>query len=250
MRLNKTMVLLCCCGWLSGCSIVGTATHNVLTEIHQHQEDHAEHRRNADLATQAWAEYQAGHAATALSDAFADGFQAGFADYLYAGGTGEPPALPPRHYWKVGYESAAGHQAMEDWFAGFRAGANVARDSGYRRWTVLPTSANCPAAETVTVPPALLPAPVSPPVLQEPLPSPQPMLTPPPEVLAPKEPSQPTGHIVGVRVAEHPAEQPIPDVEGLTVCTPTEPTSKKTPDAPSKAAVIIPASSTYLPDED
>src|SRR5690606_14648866 len=35
----------------------------------------------------------------------ADGFRDGYADYLYAGGTGAPPPLPPRRYWRKYYQS-------------------------------------------------------------------------------------------------------------------------------------------------
>ncbi len=60
------------------------------------------------------------------------GFRDGFVDYVYAGGTGEPPPVPPRHLWNVDFRSEEGHQRAEDWFAGYRHGAQVARDGGYR----------------------------------------------------------------------------------------------------------------------
>src|SRR5207253_2309767 len=67
-------------------------------------------------------------------------------DYLYAGGSGEPPPLPPRYYWKTRYETAEGHQAIADWFAGYRLGAAMAQESGYREWVTIPSSLPHPNA--------------------------------------------------------------------------------------------------------
>jgi hypothetical protein len=75
-----------------------------------------------------------------FSPAYACGFKEGFVDYLDAGGSGEPPPLPPRKYWSAGYETAAGQAAIRDWFAGFRHGAAVAGQSGARRCTTVPSS--------------------------------------------------------------------------------------------------------------
>ena len=68
------------------------------------------------------------------------GFVDGFADYLYAGGSGEPPVVPPWRYRKASYETPEGYAAIEDWFAGFRHGANVALASGLRNLVVLPVA--------------------------------------------------------------------------------------------------------------
>jgi hypothetical protein len=99
-----------------------------------------------------------------LSPDFAHGFKDGFADYVYAGGTGEPPPLPPRYYWKTRYETPQGHQAIADWFAGFRLRAELARESGYRELVMIPSStlpieATCPPLSQGV--PAKTPAPAS-----------------------------------------------------------------------------------------
>lgn len=51
------------------------------------------------------------------------GFEDGLADYLMYGGNGLPPLVPPRKYWRHGYAAPYGYQAIQDWFAGFAAGA-------------------------------------------------------------------------------------------------------------------------------
>jgi hypothetical protein len=66
------------------------------------------------------------------------GFVDGFADFLYAG-PGAPPAVPPWTYRRAVYETPDGVRAVEDWFAGFRHGTEVAQASGLRNLVVVPT---------------------------------------------------------------------------------------------------------------
>jgi hypothetical protein len=120
-----------------GCALVGNATHNVLLEVHHAEEDRTERRRDRLLAEQAWQHVQA---TGSYSESYGDGFVEGFADFLYAGGNGEPPALPPQKYWKSSCQTPEGHRSTEDWFAGFRHGAAEARKSGYRQWMTMPSS--------------------------------------------------------------------------------------------------------------
>ena len=68
------------------------------------------------------------------------GFHDGFVDFVWGGGTGEPPPVPPRKMWNVVFRSDEGHQLAEDWFAGYRHGARVARDGGYRSLATLRSS--------------------------------------------------------------------------------------------------------------
>jgi hypothetical protein len=100
-----------------------------------------EHDRK--LAKAAWADFSC-TAPTAYSSDFKHGFQDGFADYLFWGGTGAPPPVPPRCYWNAKYETPEGQQAIQDWFAGFRAGAERAHESGYRNMVIVPASASLP----------------------------------------------------------------------------------------------------------
>jgi hypothetical protein len=71
---------------------------------------------------------------------YALGFRDGFVDYVYAGGNGEPPPVPPRQYWNVMLRSPEGKQLADAWFAGYRHGAQIARDGGYRDLGTIRTS--------------------------------------------------------------------------------------------------------------
>lgn len=73
---------------------------------------------------------------------YAYGFREGFAEFVYAGGNGEPPAVPPRPYWQLDVRSGEGGQAIKSWYEGYRHGARIARDGGYRRATTLTVSAS------------------------------------------------------------------------------------------------------------
>ncbi len=73
-----------------------------------------------------------------LSRHYKDGFIEGYIDYLDAGGTGEPPAMPPFKYGLHLYQTVEGRQAVRDWFAGFRHGALIAKSSGFRELIIVP----------------------------------------------------------------------------------------------------------------
>jgi hypothetical protein len=71
---------------------------------------------------------------------YQEGFIDGFVDYLMAGGTGAPPPLPPRHYWRGRFQNPLGHQLIADWFAGYEHGTGLARASNYRTFVTVPVS--------------------------------------------------------------------------------------------------------------
>src|SRR5262249_20791963 len=93
-------------------------------------------------ASEAWREVAL---SGAYSSDYADGFKEGFAEYLYQGGNGEPPVMAPPRYRRIGYQTAEGHRAVEDWFAGYRHGASEAGARGWRQWIVGPSSLQPPA---------------------------------------------------------------------------------------------------------
>jgi hypothetical protein len=74
------------------------------------------------------------------SPSYHAGFVDGFVDYVYRGGTGEPPPIPPREFWNVEGRSPEGKAMANDWFAGFRHGARMGSEGGYRVLTTLHTS--------------------------------------------------------------------------------------------------------------
>ncbi len=68
------------------------------------------------------------------------GFEDGFVDFLVYGGTGNPPTLPPRRYWRMKYQNQNGYLAVQDWYRGFQHGVEVAQASGYRNYITVQTS--------------------------------------------------------------------------------------------------------------
>jgi hypothetical protein len=152
-----------------GCSPLWHATRTTIVEpVHYPQriDDLKELARNKKLAEKAWAEFEETHEED-FSEHYALGFKAGYADYLYAGGSGEPPPLPPRTYWRVEFETPEGQEAIHEWFTGFSSGAAVAAQSGYRELVTVPTSVapvisaeeEDPPAEEVLPPPKKQPPP-------------------------------------------------------------------------------------------
>lgn len=111
-------------------------------------------------ATEAWHEVGQ-RCAPCDSIEYEWGFLEGFSEYVFAGGTGQPPAVPPRALWNVGNREEDGYRAADDWFAGYRHGANVAREGGYRDLAVvrssLATDALLVGGEPGVVPPEPLP---------------------------------------------------------------------------------------------
>ncbi|MDH3716619.1 MAG: hypothetical protein OES79_00735 [Planctomycetota bacterium] len=71
---------------------------------------------------------------------YARGFEDGFVDFLDAGGTGQPPPVPPRRYWRAKYQTADGQLAIQQWFSGYEDGVRAAQASGYRDFVVIPVS--------------------------------------------------------------------------------------------------------------
>jgi hypothetical protein len=168
-----------------GCALVGRATDVVTFEMKDKLDEHRERARNRKWAEAAWKELAGTAPYDRCSEDFAAGFQDGFADYLYAGGPGTPPPLPPPQYRALRYQTPEGYRAVEDWFAGFRAGATAAQHGNYRQWIVGPTSGEPAAA---CPPHAPGPVPPGPPVVV-PQPGPEETLPPPRKEVPPVGPA-------------------------------------------------------------
>ncbi|HEY3391618.1 MAG TPA: hypothetical protein VGK58_02845 [Lacipirellulaceae bacterium] len=94
-------------------------------------------RRRSVEAYRQWADVALAEEAGRCPDLFGEpdyvmGFRDGFVDFVYLGGTGEPPPVPPRQFWNVMLRSPEGKVRASLWFDGYRHGAAVARDGGYR----------------------------------------------------------------------------------------------------------------------
>ncbi len=91
-------------------------------------------------ADQAWGEQLSSDSGQCIQGAYEAGFKDGFVDYVYGGGSGEPPPVPPRPFWNVDLRNPNGHTEATDWFAGYRHGAQVAKEEGYRKRALIPSS--------------------------------------------------------------------------------------------------------------
>jgi hypothetical protein len=157
------LVALSLCG--GGCTLVHDATCLTVYKMREAVRDCHEGVRDRAWADHAWAQVRRECPKGAYSHDYAQGFKDGYAHYLFRGGNGEPPPLPPRHYRALRYQTPEGYQAIEDWFAGFRHGAGVAQHSGHRRWITGPSSlagaeipGPIPVVEPAAYGPALPPA--------------------------------------------------------------------------------------------
>ena len=90
-------------------------------------------------AREEWHNYAAASPNSHSSD-YIGGFIQGFTKYVHAGGNTDPPAVPPRRYWRVGYKNERGRAAIQDWYNGYAHGTQVANEKGYRERATLPSS--------------------------------------------------------------------------------------------------------------
>jgi hypothetical protein len=168
---------------LTGCTpLANTVKDSIVEPVDYcvHRNEYVEKRRNDQLAETAWYEFESNsHPAYSESGAllimagpalekdspdcrasftldFGLGFKAGFSTYLFEGGSGNPPPVPPRCSWRAEMETPQGRRAIQDWFNGYRTGAAVARQSGYRELVTLPANTALPRRLT---PAAASPAP-------------------------------------------------------------------------------------------
>jgi hypothetical protein len=135
-----------------GCTTVAEGVRNMIIEPAEycwHLDNCIDHHRNRAVAWQAWAEFlsMCPEGVTYSVD-FGRGFRDGFADYLFAGGAGSPPPVPPRYYWRPEYQNPDGQIAMRDWFIGFRRGVAAAKQSGLRQLVTVPASVTLPPRTT------------------------------------------------------------------------------------------------------
>jgi len=193
---------------LGGCTVCRQTRRTMLEEPAQFSADKDRERTLATYrmwAESAWRRERGACSAFSASDEYSLGFRDGFVDYVYAGGTGEPPPVPPHKFWNVAWRTASGQAAAADWFAGYRHGAGVARDGGFRQQAVV-----LPSLGSITghgLHPDLMPPDA---IVGESMGTPPEDLgpPPPPEVEIGEPPSAPEGAAPSKRTL--PAPQPAP----------------------------------------
>jgi hypothetical protein len=139
-RIHGIWLVIGLCLLNTGCGIVTNFCRNIILQPAAQIDECRMEKRNHELAEAAWAQAASNAPERPYSEDFADGFIAGYADYLSSGGKGNPPSTPPWGYLTVDRQIAAGHQAAQEWFAGFRHGSAAAIASGQREWITVPMS--------------------------------------------------------------------------------------------------------------
>lgn len=139
-KLALTIVGICALG--AGCNLAKNATRNLSYECQRYTQHCLTHIRDQRVAEAALQEYLGCHADGCNSKEFCAGFKDGFVDQIEYNGTTQAPYYPPRRYWKMQYETAVGHIAIEEWYAGFQAGATAARNGNLHDLVVIPSSSD------------------------------------------------------------------------------------------------------------
>lgn len=140
MRLYAIVAVVALSLGSSGCGIIKYSALNTVVAPARLVNECRNRNEECAAADVAWKQVQAACPDGRASKAYAKGFKKGFVEYLDANGNHQPPGMPPLWLRTMPFESPAGHQAIEDWYAGYRHGAQVAHDSGIRRWIVVPPS--------------------------------------------------------------------------------------------------------------
>lgn len=125
-----------------GCDVVHSLALTTIIEPHQfnvRKERRKRFTRHEQMAETAWSHFLETSDITVFSTDFHTGFIAGFVEQLRYGGTSEPPAIPPRKYWKDEYRTPNGLLAAKNWTDGFRTGAILAQADA-RRWETIDTA--------------------------------------------------------------------------------------------------------------
>jgi hypothetical protein len=148
MKLRQ-LVAMTLCVLAAGCSWIPYALNNMVETPTEVVERYTLRCRFRRMAKDAWAQCGQGQN---YSRYYERGFKEGFVEFLDADGTGNPPAVPPWWYRQNRFLTPEGQLEVEDWLAGYRQGALVARASGYRRIVTV----------SVTLPPLHTPGPEAP----------------------------------------------------------------------------------------
>src|SRR5262249_24770184 len=111
MPIRTALSLAAACSLVPGCNPLANVARTIVIEPAQYcrrVDEAIECHRFRSLAEVAWGAYAEASEGESYSADFALGFKDGFADYLFAGGPGNPPPLPPRPYWRAEYQTTEG----------------------------------------------------------------------------------------------------------------------------------------------
>ncbi len=136
MGVRRFAILLGLVALSSGCGMYSNFARDTAFEVKRCTDETFERIRDRKLANTAWSEVEQSAEMGSHSADYARGFKDGYADYLFAGGTGEAQPALPECYWGVRYQTPQGYQAIQDWFGGFRHGVAAAQQSGLRDFTL------------------------------------------------------------------------------------------------------------------
>lgn len=117
----------------TGCNLVANAHRTMVNEPLLARDEYILRNRFKKLAHESYGEFRHGGNAPPCGACFKEGYIDGFVDQLENGGTTDPPAQPPRHYWTAGSLTPQGQDRAAMYFDGFRTGAEMALASGMRR---------------------------------------------------------------------------------------------------------------------
>lgn len=134
------------CGYLlllalTGCSpwhLAHRTLHRELSLYPPVTDGHRSCRKYHRWAAEAWNAELAALPNEEVPGYYYQGFREGFLEYVFAGGTGQPPPIPPRRFWKIGYRNALGDKAISEWREGYVRGTHAAEAGGYRKRAVVP----------------------------------------------------------------------------------------------------------------
>jgi len=97
----------------------------------------------------AWEAHEDAAFPDGVAKSYREGWKKGYYDRL-TGGTGQPPAVPPKEFWAPSYQTAEGAAIIELWYSGFRDGTLAAEHSPY--WNEFPIWASPPPGPGYVLP--------------------------------------------------------------------------------------------------
>ncbi len=122
----------------SGCLLAEHTARNLFNEPTELLDNKKLSRQLRHESKAAWGDVCRQYPRRTFTVDFADGFTAGFVDYLESGGAAQPPAAPPVKYRRSRYMNVEGHARIQDYFCGFKYGCDVAAASGQRDLITVP----------------------------------------------------------------------------------------------------------------